>query len=237
MGYVGQLTLPSVDLTNNHANFTTEPLHIMSTTPNHPIKISSRSTGGPAGDEITFKGLTKEECEKLEGVQHGSLWVSIQNGRLECKWSYTQLPDPVDDPLMYPFWRAATADEAKADLQPELIPNPFPVSNIWSVPTIIINHLCGYYYTEDKYAAEAARLTEYGFIIMRSQRGLDGKYIEQWLLYGGWSAKGDLKDFIDALDRKMDAEEKTKKIIKFLCQHCSFGSLDIVTQRAAMTIE
>ncbi len=203
-----------------------------------PISRGFSSTGN-ASCSIEIKNLTREEHDWVDAMLLGGRWIKVgQDGRLESRLPFEPLPDPVADPLMQPFWQAASFSASGANLQPELIEKPFAVE-LHSIPGIIIGHVCGYYYTPEKYQSECAKLKEYGFIQMRSQRGQDSRYTEHWYLASEWHAEGALKDFIQGLRTKkksISAQELTREIVHFLCQKCLFGTLDILTQRAAMPI-
>ena len=54
-----------------------------------------------------------------------------------------------------------------------------------------------------------------------------------WYLPYLEAAKGGLKEVIDGDDKKT----ATQRAITYLCEHASFGSLEVSVQRAAMTID
>jgi hypothetical protein len=98
-------------------------------------------------------------------------------------------------------------------------------------PSFMISHLCGHYYTKEGYKREADKLESYGFSCMRSRRGENGRFWENWYLPGVWCAKGDLAEKLKPIK---DSNEKTQEAIRFLMRNVSFGSMDMTQQRAAM---
>ena len=54
-----------------------------------------------------------------------------------------------------------------------------------------------------------------------------------WFLPGAWAAEGDLKAHLEGISR----DKQVDAVVAFLCRHASFGTLDIMHQRAAMTID
>jgi len=101
-------------------------------------------------------------------------------------------------------------------------------------PSIIIQHLCGYNFSDPGYKAAADSLEMFGFECLRSRRGLSGKYWELWLLPYLRAAKDRLRD---AIDFRTETESQVKAAVSFLCCHVSFGTLDVCVQRAAMVVD
>jgi hypothetical protein len=195
------------------------------------IRLSSR-----VGGRITIDGLDSKELEKLEGAMHGHQWISVSHlGRLRAIPTFKELPGPVDDEMMQPFWRPA---EPGVETQLELFPlEPLPD---YSIPSIIIQSLCGYGYTPERYTAEAAKLQLWGFECLRSRRDGAGQFHELWLLSSFFSARGALKEAIDVVkrsgsDEKGSVRRQLDAAISFLCHNTYFGTLDATNQRAAMT--
>lgn len=139
------------------------------------------------------------------------------------------VPGPTEDEEMLPFW--CRREPGPGPVQTQL----FETENFkHRYPSVIIQHLCGYGYTSERYKACAQQLESYGFECLRSRRGNDGKFWEIWMLLGPWSAKGELGEAVKRNNKKKDELEV---VIKFLCKNVSFGSLDIMIQKAAMVIE
>lgn len=202
------------------------------------IRISSY---GGSKNSITFEGLTNDEFEILKGaLTNGNFWISGRNGRLVTLPTSAGFPDPVMDLEMQPFWRKPTQEEIEK-LSQQILFNDEEQLNGNSSPSIFISSLCGYDYTPENYEHEATQLVSYGFQVMRSQRGLDGKYWEVWYLPGAWAAKGGLKNHLDTEKHKskdkLGGDEETKTAIDFLKRNCKFGSLDVSVQRLAMVLE
>jgi len=189
-------------------------------------RVSIRSSGGRDG-EVGFVGFTPEEIEKMQGTAHGYSWMRIKDGIPEFSPSYKPLPAPTDDLDMMPFWSPAGRD---VSVQLELV--SFGEFEGHS-PSIIIQYLCGYYFTPENYRTNAGLLESYGFECLRSRRGVDGKYSELWRLPGFWAARGGLKEILPT-DHYREPKKVLDQAISFLCRTVSFGSLDVVVQRAAM---
>ncbi|OGI90408.1 hypothetical protein A2911_00245 [Candidatus Nomurabacteria bacterium RIFCSPLOWO2_01_FULL_40_15] len=202
------------------------------------VHVTQTSRRGGVG-EVTLSGIPEDLLEKVEGTTFGQYWMTIKDGKLVFSPTREPLPDPVADEEMLPFWRRY--DERPGHLQEML----FDLERQIGSPSFIVSSLCGYHYTPEDYRRNAELLMSYGFVCMRSQRGADGKYWEQWHLSGAWAAKGELKETIEAWrrtgDKNRDLAKQTKdeirKIISFLCRNVSFGSLDVVVQRAAMILD
>lgn len=201
------------------------------------IRIGGHGSS-PYGWNMTVENLTSNENEYLEGaLTHGSHWVRAdEGGRLLTHLVFKPFPDPVEDKLMHPHWRAPEAGEVKPTHEKDI---HFEEMGAGSSPSYYISHLCGYGYSEEGYADQARKLESFGFIVMRSRRGKDGKYWENWLLLGNWAAKGRLKGEVERLDADatLTPELRIKGVRNFLCRNVQFGTLDMVVQRAAMVLD
>jgi len=192
----------------------------------------------PAGTKLSprdefvpeWAKLTKQEKERLEGTLHGQWWVTANgDGRLHFSPTREPIPPPTADESMMPFW--SPCDTRKTRLQMELL-DPRQTWPPFS-PSIMIQSLCGYGYTSEGYRYQAERLESWGFFCLRSRRDDDGKFWEIWFLPGLWFAKGELREICP----DTNATGALDKAVSFLCRNASFGSLDVVVQRAAMTID
>lgn len=196
--------------------------------------VSSRS-----GCAVKVENLTDEEKDQLTGaMSHGSSWVRVdkEGGRLITHPVFAPFPDPVVDKEMHPFWRGPSDVEREMARQPTL----FNFGDLHgSSPSFFISHLCGYNYTPENYKLQASRLKSYGFVEMRSERGDDGKFWNNWFLPGVWLAQGELKEMVDKLkaDPVLNNEQRTDRVVQFLCHNVQFGTLDLVVQRAAMVLD
>ncbi len=194
-----------------------------------------RSTTYGAG-QVTISGLSPEEVDKVVGIVNlNNGWMSVEHGQLKTVPSYKDLPGPIDDESMLPFWRQATKDEMA---QPVLFDDlKIGDLNKFYSHTIIIQHLCGYYYTPEKYRENAKKLESYGFECLRSRRGADGKYSENWQLTYLGDTQGALKIAIDLATRavnpvKENLEQfKLEATLSFLRENVTFGTLDITVQK------
>lgn len=184
------------------------------------IKSIARSSNGVG--TITLE----VDPDQMTGVVNGCLWFGVTDGKPQFLSRLNPIPDPIDDAEMLPFSGCG---------QLLKIVN-FSTKTPWS-PTFDIQHLCGYNYTPANYKSEASKLESLGFFPMRSKRGRDGKYWEVWRLMGYWSAEGALKKFIGQLDQNMGDEAKLETVVHWLCGNCSFGTLDVTAQRAAMCLD
>lgn len=187
------------------------------------IKVSMT---GP--ERIEIGNLKRDEVENLEGMVLGHRWCIITpEGRLRTQSRWEPLPAPAEDETMMPFWQPMIPGPTQMEFREVPVP-------LGSQAGIIIEHVCGYNYTPENYRAETAKLEEFGFECLRSRRGPDGRYWEQWHLSGSWSAKGRLKD---ALVGIKNLKEQVDEMVRFLCRNVQFGSLSVSWQRAAMVIE
>lgn len=204
------------------------------------IRIVGTSRSRCCRGEVTIGELTSEEMESMEAFTLGSCWIRIsEDGRLERRERFAELPDPTEDPYQPPKW-IHLIDWAKeapflSNPTPPLPEEPDPKHN---APGFIIEHLCGYNNTPYEY--EARKLQSYGFECLRSRRGPDGRFWELWYLPQLFFAKGDLKEEIDLKSSEhpqASEADKINTVVNFLCSHVSFGTLDVCYQRAAMVID
>jgi len=225
------------------------------------VALSGGSYHGKGELHIDIHGLDQRELELMQGAMHGHQWVTCINGRIEHIPSYRELPSPVDDEVMLPFWRRPRIEEEPVQLDLfyfDRLPD-------YMSPSITIKNLCGYHYSAQSYQLYAGQLLQWGFECMRSQRDDRGQFHEHWFLPGLWAAKEELKTAIDALDpfaternsteeflRDMLTTRKKRRpprslntrrkreletAISFLCHRVQFGTLDVSIQRAAMTVD
>lgn len=183
---------------------------------------SYRSPRGSDAGDITLA----VDPDLMTGVVNGCAWFGVNDGKPVFLSRLNDLPASADDEQILPFWNGGVCRKV------------FDVDerNVFS-PSFQLSSLCGYYWTPEKYALESAKVESYGFFCMRSKRGTDGKYWEVWRLLGYWSARGALKEYIDDAHAGVTNEQiKLEKVCKWLCRNCSFGSLDVTVQRAAMCI-
>jgi len=188
----------------------------------------------------TVEGLSFEEVKKLEGsIVRGAWWIRGSEDGLETASVFEEIPNPVADETMIPFWRRPS-EEVQLRLQE--IRFESDRDDVCS-PSILIQSLCGYNFTPERYQKTAERLESFGFIQMRSRRGNDGRHWEVWYLPGLWASDGDLRDAIDGVDEGDTPQNrdrlKLEAAIEFLSQNprWGFGTLDVATQRLAMVIE
>lgn len=185
--------------------------------------------------QVTISGLSSHEFDLVEGAVHGHQWVSVSHlGRLRAIPTYKELPAPADDEAMQPFWRPPMTG---VETQLEMF--EFAPLADFCLPSIIVQSLCGYNYSPNKYRSEAAKLQRWGFECLRSRRDVSGRYHEMWVLESVYAAQDDLKRAVDAIKQggKDHARRQVEAAINFLCHNASFGTLDVSAQRAAMVID
>lgn len=194
------------------------------------IRVSSYGGGTEHdGGSVTITGLSRKEVENLLAMVAGACFIGNKNDQLVVYSNFKDLPGPIDDPVMYPFWRKPHQEEiAQISLFDERV---FETTSEHASPAIYISSICGYYYTEAKYQLYVERLLSYGFECLRSKRGDDAHFWELWYLPGVWSAKGDLKNHLKQKDSK-----DIKVAIEFIRGHVEFGSLSVSTQKLAQRI-
>ena len=201
------------------------------------ITIPVCGGGRKDGYSLTVKGLTQGEHDRLKAsLLGGHHWVRrTEDGRLRHVPSYEELPGPTTDDDMLPFWRHPVEGEVQQD---ELFGFDADTEALLqhSSPSIYISSLCGYHYSVENYKHEADRLTDYGFVCMRSPRDPDtGQYWEKWYLGSVWLTQGRLKEALSDSSAGT-GQEKFKFILEYLRRNVAFGSLDVVMQRMAMVI-
>ncbi|MEK7579083.1 MAG: hypothetical protein AAB460_00935 [Patescibacteria group bacterium] len=189
------------------------------------VAMSSQMRGDD--NEITFRGLSDEEVERLQGMLQGQWWVSGNhaNGRLRFSGGWLPAPDPVTDEAMEPFWRRYEPQHPPTPHQQVMLTSKTSWKH--SSPHFSIQNLCGYNYSRENYARNACLLETYGFVCLRSRREEDGKYWEIWFLSGLWAARGELQ-------KNLRERDDVEGAISFLCRTVQFGTLDVAVQRAAM---
>ena len=187
------------------------------------ITMPSYGAGG-----VRIEGLTTDEVEDFQAMMLGECFLrKKKRGRLERKEAGTTFPDPKIDPFIAESWQT--------EEHPQKPPKKFEYGPIkHHFPSIIIQHLCGYGYTEKRYKQTAATLEDYGFACLRSRNGRDGKHWEVWFLPGLFMAEGELKV---AIHGKKTDETKMKAALEILGRNVSFGTLDVCVQRMAMVID
>jgi len=178
--------------------------------------------------EVRITNLLNEEVDAVQKMLLGLHYVTIEDGRLKSQDTRIPLPDPIEDKEMLPFWRK----QPWVDGVQQKIMEFEKCSMTHTFPSITIQHLCGYGYSDENYKRQAEKLESYGFEQLRSKRGEDGKYYELWYLGSLILAEGALKDFLESAGKR----GQIKKAVDFLCRTVSFGTLDISVQRAAMQV-
>lgn len=196
-------------------------------------------------NSITIANLTESEMNELLAAFRGLSWFGVEDGRLKTSPCHLALPHATEDEEMLPFWRQFSHNQ----LQNELFEKMFDevAADVICMPHFTIQSLCGYGYSPENYVRESEKLTNWGFIQLRSRRGEDGSYWEHWHLPGVWFAKGDLKELVDSITiaastwedpsgRRKD-KECFKAVLEFLRRNASFGTLDVSVQRLCQVYE
>lgn len=183
------------------------------------VHVRSHST-----DHVAIEGITVEESQTLQGMVNGHCWVRTDpaTGRLLSVPATRLLPDPMIDPDMTPYWNPHPKTDGVTAMA--RYNDTFQNQNAG----IMIQSLGAYNPSKEVWRAEAAKLTSYGFVCMRSPRGADGKYWEGWYLPCLYSARGNLAKTLE----NIPAAEKLERAIGFLCHHCHVGTIDAIVQKA-----
>ncbi len=189
--------------------------------------------GSYGSESVTISGLTKEESEKIQGaIRVGNFWVRVVDGKLEAVSAFGQLPDPIADEKMLPFWEEPflSIEESKKLIHKNIVLDKERLEHKYSSPSIYIEGLCGFSYSIEFYRQEARKLEAWGFECLRSRRENDGRYTEKWYL-PLFCARGALAT---AINKKEDASEKLKAATEFLRHAVHFGSLSVSVQVLAL---
>lgn len=215
-----------------------------------PSPTNQRTVGSEKDDQLkirlgaygagsaTINGLDSKELANIEGAMHGHFWVTVSDrGRLRAIPSYKELPSPIEDEMMTPFWRSPIPS---LETQLELFPIE-PLPRGFALPSIIIQHLCGYHYTHERYLRTAENLQRWGFECLRSRRNASGRFHEMWVLSGLWAAQNELKEAVEGVSTRANdsgyEKRRLKAALDFLAHRSSFGTLDVTYQRMAMVID
>jgi hypothetical protein len=205
-----------------------------------PMKYAGLSTGGDPNRQdcyIKIEHLTPAEVSAVEAFLNGSAYLRCIGGRLHSYHAYEQLPDAESDPLLAPHW--------PNDGEPKEF-GGIPTGEGWHMPGIVITALgAGGSHYHDEPARSAKILTDCGFHCLRSPKGEDGKYWEQWVINSLWGARGRLKEHLDEWgeqDHVKKMKDKThwhkqaEEACRFLVNdlQIAFGSMDITIQRWAL---
>lgn len=164
----------------------------------------------------------------MEGVVNGCQWFGVTDGQPEFIPRYKPLPEQLEDEQLLPFFSGQGQSYKHVD---------FAAVEEGSFPSITIRSICGYNYTPKNYKAAAKFLERCGFVCCRSRRGKNNKFWELWWLAGDWTMAGPLKKFYEDISKKKSQLTKWKEVVNWLCDHSSFGTLDVCCQRAAMTMD
>lgn len=201
-----------------------------------PPLRSTMSGGNPP--RIEFGGLTAKELEAFRSFENGASYLRVIDGRLHAYHVHEELPGPEEDPLIGPHW------PANGEVKQYGGPKP---GEGWHSPGIIITAVgAGRSSDEDRVQSQRT-LTECGFDCLRSPRGEDGRYWEQWVLHYMLAAKGPLaaalkewrarakKGDYNQVNWWAEVEEAARIITRDL--HVHYGSLDITIQRWALSCD
>lgn len=194
-----------------------------------PIRWSSKSSRG----ELTVSGLTPRELEAMEAFIRGTSYVRCVEGRLHAYDAHEPLPTPEEDPLMGPHWSASGEPKQWGGITS---------GEGWHSPGLIITALGAGIdrnapFGKDQAARNQALVESFGFVCLRSRRGDDGGYWEQWVLHFLEAARGDLEQHLKTLPPGTGWHERAEAAAGFIAKHIRFGSLDITIQRWALAFD
>lgn len=183
-------------------------------------------------EEITIRG-TPDEIEALEGMANGAQWVKGDKvlGAVSID-AFRASPEPQDDPLIPAQWQRSEGTIAPGSAR---LIDHLPPEEGWHDPSFIVQHLCGYGFTPEKYKGVAVQMQQLGFECLRSRRARDGHFWEIWFLPGAWAAKGELADALKAI-QGLDWRQTTEVVLNYLRKHVSFGTADVCVQRLAQVM-
>jgi hypothetical protein len=199
--------------------------------------MSGKIKAGQYGSgQVIISGLSEKEVAEIMGaINHGHNYIKVEDDKLKTVAKFEDLPGPISDEEMLPFWRPVTKEEKNQNL----LDVPGKIINYGkdkiSSPAINIEYLCGKYYSPEDYKINAEKLESYGFICFRSRRLDDGTYSEIWHLPSLGSAKGKLAEFIKAIsvpaggkiwENKFE-EKKLDGAIDFINENVKYGILDV----------
>jgi hypothetical protein len=178
-----------------------------------------------SNDSISLVG-TPDEIEKMRKMMLGTAWMTVTEGVVKVSESFKEAPEPVSDPMIPPHWQTSFGSLPAAHA-PALMNHVPEDMTMWGSPSFFLRHLI--------HTRDVETVQSWGFEVMRSRRGEDGKFWEVWYLPGDWAAKNDLKKFIETIPRTTDWENKSMKIIHWIAERVIFGSYDVVIQRMALS--
>ncbi len=199
------------------------------------IRVTRRKPSVDNDGELGLGNLLSNELDMLEAMLAGQCRVDCVEGRLVRRELTEPMPTPQADPLVGPHWKETGEPKEAWFVCPDK-------ENKHASPSIMIQSLCGYYWTERKYAEACSMLESWGFVCLRSRRADNGQYWEIWYLPGLWAAKGDLRhqarslsdkkgDLISDLDR-----EALRKLGSWIFKRVPFGTMSCADQRLAMGV-
>ena len=182
-------------------------------------------------NEVTIEGLSPEEVDAFSAAVRNASYIGFKNNKLEVISKFEDLPGPIEDPVMYPFWRKPKQEEVS---QTSLFDVCFFEEFCdGSCPSIYISGVCGHNYTPERYKLYVEKLESYGFECLRSKRNKDSNFWELWYLPSLPFAKGELKNY---LRNYLDSKENIQLALRFLCENVDFGSLSVSVQKIFQSI-
>lgn len=184
------------------------------------MRITSHSN-----KQITIAG-TEAEMDALQKMVAGLGYVACGREGMPLFAERYEAATPLPDPVCAAHFSPAGPSAAKYTAEGLKHRDALKGLTDEGCLSLYVEHLCGYDYTPENYAREAAKMAEFGFVCMRSPRGSDGRYWEAWFLPGLWAAEGRLKNAKDI-----------PAAINLLIQNVRPGSISAVRQRCALTID
>ena len=196
-----------------------------------PIRVSSNGFS-KTDYSISLSKLTKGERDAVEAMVMGHNYITCFNGRLYAFHVHDKLPGPFDDPIESPWWSSGGEVKEHGGKRS---------TDGWHSPSIIISHVgAGSLGNPSEPKRSYRILTDCGFDCMRSKRKGDGRYWEQWVLHGLYSAEGPLKNHLESLNCDYDHWHiKAQEAARFLTSDLfvKYGTLDISVQRWALCVD
>ena len=190
---------------------------------------------GHGGNEATFAGMQRDECDALLAAMMGGAWIRVdpETGRLMTLPAYQEFIEPLQDP----FWAGSSIHSnqtggAKSHRKTELL----PVGG-GSYPALVLTHLEPY---GDKRAriSTAQTIQDWGFVCLRSRRNLDGRFWEVWYLPDLWAAKGQLATQRDEWKaEKLSSGQISEMAADWIAHRVRCGTINVVSQRWGLSCD
>jgi hypothetical protein len=176
-----------------------------------PISVTFSHTKG----ELTMRDLTHDEVDKFLKMLEGAGYVigNVFGKRINFLSRYKDLPGPVDDYELSPYWRETEKNYISSSVQLRL---PFMYDGRARSGTcgLYVYDLCGKWYSYAGYRKAVKFMEKCGFKCLRSRRDKkDGTFAELWCISDIYTVRGEMKRFLSVCDT---TDELLKRVVKSL---------------------